>query len=331
MHLRSALLVAGAASALTAASALGANPIYTGGERGSYFTSFGPMLQEVLEDNFLDYEVVTSAGSGENIDQVLMNPLAVGLTQSDVLAFRAASDPEVASNIAIMRNDIGVECLYAVATEENAARLENWGGVRGLARRLRIATGPEASGAATTFRFLQSIDPDLARANNVSFMENVDAAIEAVIAGDADIAFFVQFADTSNERFEEINDAELVFIPVVDRNILRQEVNGERVYVAQQVKVTSAGILSWSGVTEIVTACTPLAYIAGNPELLPDGSNERLDLEDAIAIVAGAELEDLQPEEDWFQTMVDDAATMTDSALESTLQQIEETSERVFE
>ena len=64
---------------------------------------------------------------------------------------------------------------------------------------------------------------------------------------------------------------------------------------------------------------------------MPDGSNERLDLEDAISIVAGAELEELQPEEDWFQTMIDDAATMTDSALESTLQQIEETSQRVFE
>ena len=333
MHLRSSLLVACAVStlAMVATAASAASPIYSGGERGSYFGSFGPLLAELLEDNFLDYEVVTSAGSGENIDQVLMNPLAIGLTQSDVLAFRATTDPSLADAVTIMRNDVAVECLYAVATEQNASRLENWGGVRGLARRLRIATGPEASGAATTFRFLQSIDPDLARAGNIAYMENVDLAIEAVIAGDADIAFFVQFADTGNERFEDINDAELVFIPVVDRNILRQEVNGERVYVAQQVKVTSAGILSWSGVTEIVTACTPLAYITGNPDLLPAGSNERLDLEDVISIVAGAELSDLQPEEDWFQSVLDDAATMSDSALETTLQQIEETSNRVFE
>lgn len=331
MHLRPALLAAGAVLTVAAVPAIAANPIYTGGERGSYFTSFAPLLEDLLDDNFLDYQAVTSAGSGENIDQVLQNPLAIGFTQSDVLAFRAASDPTIADNVTIIRNDVGVECLYAVATEENAARLENWGGVRGLARRLEIATGPEASGAATTLRFLQSIDPDLARARSISYMENVDAAIDAVIAGEADIAFFVQFADTSNERFEDINDAELVFIPVIDRNILRQEVNGERVYVAQQVKVTSAGLLSWSGVTEIVTSCTPLAYITGNPELLPEGSNERLDLEDVVSVVAGAELSELQPEEDWFQSMIDDAATMTDSALESTLQQIEDTSARVFE
>ncbi|MGF1624691.1 MAG: hypothetical protein ACFCVH_07395 [Alphaproteobacteria bacterium] len=335
MHLRSSLLAAGAVSALTAfaiaAPAIAANPIYSGGERGSYFNSFGPLLEELLDDNFLDYEVVATAGSGENIDRVLENPLAVGMTQSDVLAFRAANDPALADSITIMRNDVAVECLYAVTTEQNAERLENWGGVRGLARRLRIATGPEASGAATTFRFLQSIDPDLARANNIAYMDSVDTAIGAVISGDADLAFFVQFADTGNERFEDINDAELVFIPVVDRSILRQEVNGERVYVAQQVKVTSAGLLSWSGVTEIVTACTPLAYITGNPELLPAGSNERLDLEDVISIVAEADLDDLQPEEDWFQSVLDDAATMTDSALEATLAEIEATSQRVFE
>mgnify|MGYP001077707595 CR=1 FL=1 len=331
MHLRPALLAVGAAAAFVAAPALAANPIYTGGERGSYFTSFAPLLEELLNDNFLDYQAVPSAGSGENIDHVLANPTAIGFTQSDVLAFRAASDPSIAENITIIRNDVGVECLYAVATEENAARLENWGGVRGFARRLRIATGPETSGAAMTLRFLQSIDPDLARARSISYMESVDAAIQAVIAGEADVAFFVQFADTSNQRFEDINDAELAFIPVIDRNILRQEVNGERVYVAQEVKVTSAGLLSWSGVTQIVTACTPLAYITGNPERLPVGSNERLDLEDVIAIVAGADVSELQPEEDWFQALVDQAATMTDSALESTLQQIEETSQRVFE
>lgn len=333
MPIRPTLIAACAVSALAfvSGSAGAANPIYTGGERGSYFTAFGPLIAELLEDNFLDYEVVTSAGSGENIDRVLANPMAIGLTQSDVLAFRAASDPQVAEDITIIRNDAAVECLYAVATEENATRLENWGGVRALARRLRIATGSEGSGAGVTLRFLQSIDEDLARARNVAYMESVDSAIDAVIAGEADIAFFVQFADTSNDRFEDINDAELIFIPVVDRNILRQEVDGEKVYVPQQVKVTSAGLLSWSGVTEIVTACTPLAYITGNPARLPEGSNDQLDLMDVIDIVAGADLDDLQPGEDWFQSVLDDAVTMSDSALDSTLNAIDETSERLFE
>jgi len=333
MYLRSTLIAACAATTLAcvSGSASAANPVFTGGERGSYFTAFGPLIVDLLADNFLDYEVVTSAGSGENIDEVLANPLAIGLTQSDVLAFRAQSDPEVADNVTIIRNDAAFECLYAVATEENAERLENWGGVRALARRLRIATGSETSGAAATFRFLQSIDEDLARARNMSYLDSVDAAIDAVVSGDADIAFFVQFADTSNERFETINDEELIFIPVIDRNILRQEVNGEKVYVPQQVKVTSAGLLSWSGVTEIVTSCTPLAYITGNPALLPDGSNDQLDLRDVIEILRSAPLEELQPEEDWFQSVLDDAVTMSEGALDASLTAIEETSDRLFE
>ncbi len=319
--------VAGAAmaAALAAAPAWGANPIYTGGQNGSYFGAFGPLLLEALKSEFFDYELKTSAGSGENIEQVMSNPRAIGMTQTDVLAYKSAQNPAIAEQISIIRNDVTNECLYAVTTEANAERLTNWGAVSGLARRLRFALGPEASGSAQTFKLLQSFDEGLAQANKIAFMDGTDAAIQAAINGEADVAFFVQFPDPSNPRFKMLNDAKMTFIPVVDRAILRQRfADGERAYVPLEVKVTSAGLLSWSGVEKIVTACTPLAYITGRPDALPEGSNERLDQEEMIQTIRGLPVGTLQPQEGWFQSMLDELAEVSEKGVEKAVQAVED-------
>ena len=315
-----------------AGAAQAASPIYTGGERGSYFGTFGPLLLEVLDREFFDYELRNSAGSGENITQVLSDPTAIGMTQTDVLAYEATLNPAINDEIVILRNDIAHECLYAVTREENVERLSNWGDVRAYARRLTFAMGSEASGSARTFNFLQTFDERLASARRVNYMSSTDDAIAAVINGDADIAFFVQFADTENPRFEEVNDNRLAFIPVIDRTILRQRfAGGERAYVPLEVKVTGTDLLSWSGVERVLTACTPLAYITGNPEALPDGSDAQLDMEDLIAILREAPVEDLQPEADWFQTMLDDIVEVSGEGLENMVNAAEEAAQQVIE
>ncbi|MBB4287101.1 TAXI family TRAP transporter solute-binding subunit [Roseospira goensis] len=326
--------VAGAAMAAAVISgpSLAANPIYTGGESGSYFGSFGPLLLETLKTEFFDYELKTSAGSGENIEQVLNNPRAIGMTQTDVLAYKSAQNPAIAEKVAIIRNDVTNECLYAVTDEANAERLDNWGAVTGYARRLRFALGPEASGSAQTFKLLQTFEEGLAQANKVNYMGSTDEAIDAVINGEADVAFFVQFPDPSNPRFERLNDAKMAFVPVVDRAILRQRfADGERAYVPLEVKVTSAGLLNWRGVEKIVTACTPLAYITGRPDQLPEGSDARLDQEEMIQTVRSAPLEALQPSAGWFQSMLDELAEVSEQGMEKALQAVEEARERITE
>jgi TRAP-type uncharacterized transport system substrate-binding protein len=318
------------AAALVAGPATAANPIYTGGQSGSYFGSFGPLLLEVLKKEFFDYELKTSAGSGENIEQVLANPAAIGMTQTDVLAFKSAQNPTIAEQVTIIRNDVTNECLYAVTPEVNKDRLSNWGSVAGYSRRLRFALGPEASGSAQTFQLLQSFDERLAEASKVNYMDSTDAAIDAVINGQADVAFFVQFPDPSNPRFERLNDAKMVFVPVIDRNILRQRfADGERAYVPLEVKVTSAGILNWQGVEKIVTACTPLAYITGRPEAMPEGSDARLDQEEMIKIVRDVPVSDLQPSAGWFQSMLDDLVQVSEQGLEKALQAVDEARESI--
>ncbi|MBB4312622.1 TAXI family TRAP transporter solute-binding subunit [Roseospira marina] len=323
---------AAVAAALVAGPATAANPIYTGGENGSYYGSFGPLLLDVLKKEFFDYELQTSAGSGENIEQVLANPTAIGMTQTDVLAYMSAQNPVVAQKIAIIRNDVANECLYAVTSEANADRLENWGSVAGYARRLRFALGPEGSGSAQTFKLLQSFDDRLGEASRVSYLDSTDAAIDSVISSQADVAFFVQFPDPSNSRFERLNDAKMAFIPVVDRNILRQRfADDERAYVPLEVKVTSAGLLNWRGVEKIVTACTPLAYITGQPSELPEGTDARLDQEELIKIVRETPLTNLQPSAGWFQSMLDDLVQVSEQGMEKALDAVDKARDSIAE
>jgi len=308
---------------------VGAAQIHTGGKTGSYFSAFGPKLEALLSKSFFDYQVVTSAGSGENIEKVAQNPTDIGLAQGDVLAYRLSEQPDLAQKLTVIRTDVAFECLFAVSGPQYSDRLTNWGEVLTFARRLRIATASENSGPAVTLRFLQTIYDPLQQAR-IQFMDSTDAAIESVIRSQSDVAFFVQFADPSNPRFERINDNDLHYVPVVGRAMLRQRVGGDqRVYLPQEVKVQSAGILSFSGVKTVTTACTPLAYITGNPELLPAGSTERLDLEEMIQLVRSAELDTLRPDEDWFQSVLDQAVTVTGSGLDSMLDAVDQAVQKI--
>jgi len=325
-----AALVLSSSSGALSCRAWAAEPIYTGGEAGSYFGSFGPLLQEALQKQFFEYDLKTSAGSGENIQRVLNDPRAIGMTQTDVLAFQATQNPAINQTVTIIRNDVANECLYAVVTEDNLRQLANWGAVTGYARRLRFAMGPEASGSAQTFKLLQSFDESLAEASKVQFMDTTDEAIDAVINGAADVAFFVQFPDPSNARFKRLNDAKMAFVPVINRAILRQSFGkGEQAYIPLEVKVTSAGLLSWRGVEKIVTACTPLAYITGKPEVLEEGTDARLDQAEMIQAMRGIPLADLQPKAGWFQSMLDDLVEVSEQGLEKALKAVDDAAENV--
>jgi len=295
-----------------------AQTIHTGGEKGSYYQSFGPLLADILKKNLFNYELATSAGSGDNLTKVGAAPRDIGLVQTDVMAYELSRNPAAAEGVTVIRNDVASECVLAVTSKELADRLQNWGGVRGVARRIRIATGPETSGAAITLKYLQSFDTDLAAAT-VMHQASVDAAIDAVASNQAHLALFVQFPDTANERFKNINKRKLVFLPVADRAMLRQSVGGHPVYQMQEVKVSSATLTNWGGVTKIVTACTPISYITGNPERLAAGSNPRIDHEEMIAIVRKTETDSLRPREGWFRAMIDNAAVMSGAGVEQLL------------
>lgn len=302
--------------------------IYTGGEKGSYYTSFGPLLKDVLAKQFFKYEVVASAGSVENIKKVVETPSAIGLVQSDVLAYQLTLQPDLADKITILRNDVANECVYAVTAAKNADRLQSWGDVISFGRRLKIVTGPIDSGSAGTLQYLRTIDESL---KDIPFytVDSIDSAIDDVVKDKADIAVFVQFADTTNPRFKVINDNKLAFIPVIDRAMLRQQINKDTpVYAPQEVKVTGAGIMHWRGTNKITTACAPITYITGNPSLLPSG-NAQTDLKDLIEKVQKVDVVQLRPKENWFKQVIESSVKATGGGLEALLQTAEKAAKAI--
>ncbi len=313
--------IAGTLAAGTAGTALADDKIYTGGKSSAYFTVFGPLLKDVLAKQFFKYEVAVSAGSLENLKQVAASPTSLALVQSDALMLESSRNPDLAKKFVLVRNDVAEECAFAVTAATNADRLATWGDVENVGHRLTLITGPAESGSASTLDTIKATS-DVLKDLPVTHAESIDAAIDAVIKGKADVAFFVQFPDISNPRFKQINDNKLAFIPVINRAILRQTVNEKPLYVATEVKVAGVQLLQMRKSEKLTTACTPIAYIAGNPDLLPPG-NSQIDLKELIQKLRAIDVEALRPKDAWFKQMLQNTAHATGAGLEAALQAVE--------
>lgn len=267
---------------LTSGSAL-AQQIHAGSATGSYTNDFCPQVEEALKAQYFEHRCTTSEGSADNVARVMANPGDAALGQFDVVAAAADDNP---GTLAMVDPGIGLECLYAVTSESGIDNL------RGLSPRMPVALPSERSGSTATFRYLQSLDEDLAQMRSISYYESALDAVQAVVDGNAALAFFVQFPNTNNTVFKTINDADLNFVPVINRQILRREVAGQQVYQPQEVVVTPAGLLgSLMGrePEKIVTTCMPVVLFTGDPGQFPEGSVDRQDQLDLIKQLAATQ------------------------------------------
>ncbi len=259
------LHIAIAATTLCATAAAGnahAAQINTGGETGAYYSRFCPLLRDALANSRFKYECVTSQGSRENMQRNIGNPTDIGFAQLDIYALERTMLGE--ELFTTLRSDGARECLFMVARDES---LTNYGQITGTASQLRFILPPEKSGSSASFEFLRQIDPDgLGLAREVTYADSTDEAIEKALSADGTVTLFVQYPDPANTRFKQIESRGGRIIPVLDRNILRQQVNGEKIYFAQATDVKNP---AWNKASEkFVTACTPLVVFTGNPDRL---------------------------------------------------------------
>jgi len=274
-----------------------ATQINTGGQTGAYFGSFCPQLKDALKKSELNYECVNSKGSRENIQRVIGEPSQIGYSQFDVYAL----EREMLGGddlFTTLRTDLGRECVFMVTRNRE---LSNYGEVAALAAQLRFILPPEKSGSAATFEFLQQIDPDgLGQARDISYAASTDEALEKALAAEDTLALFVQFPDPENTRFKMINKAEGAFVPVIDRNILRQQINDEKIYYAQETEISNP---KWHKSGEkVITSCTPMVLFTGATTRI-DGDDDRKDHADMIKTVKAMEAEELQPKQGFFTRM----------------------------
>lgn len=280
----------------TGAAIASANQINTGGKEGAYYSKFCPRVAESLKKALFNYECTVTKGSRENIARVAKHPKEIGFSQADIFAHETQLQGGQA-NFTTIRRDLGRECLFLVTKD---ASINSYGEVVNNAEKITFVLPPEESGSAGTFEFLQQIDPDgLGKAGRIIRADTTDTAIDAVLHSKDDTlaTIFVQFPDPDNPRFKRIAEGKGRFIPVIDRNILRQEVEGQKIYYPEETDVKNP---NWLNVGEsVVTACTPLILFTGNADLI-SGSQARADHKDLIKTVREMEVEGMRPKEGFF-------------------------------
>ena len=241
--------------------------INTGGETGAYHGQFCPMLGKRLTEAGFTSSCQPSAGTTENMKRTSDNPAQFGYGQLDVLALKA-KEFGGASNFQRLRIDDVRECIFAVSKDKD---IESYGDVAVNADELRFVLPPAQSGSAATFDYLREIDPyGVGRARDVIYAANTDEAIRIALNSERTVALFVQFPDPDNPRFKLVREKGGHIVPVIDRTILSQRVDGLHVYFAQETQVENANWLV-SG-TKVVTACTPLVVFTGPNSAVADAA-----------------------------------------------------------
>jgi hypothetical protein len=281
----------GAIALLGASVPVAANQINTGDANGAYHSTFCPAVETQLGRAKFEHKCTTSAGTLDNMKRVAADPRQLGFGQLDVFALEAAALGGAQTFQRVRMDDVR-ECVFAVT--KNRA-VTNWGEVAANAGQLRFIVGPKDSGSAGTLKFLQKIDPDgVAKAKTTVNASDADEAIDLALSADDTIGLIVQFPDPDNARFKKIQDGGGHIVPVIDRAILRQQLDGQKVYYAQETQVANAKWLK--GGQKVITACTPLVLFTGTSDKV-SGEKARQDQKDMVATLQALKPEVLMPQE----------------------------------
>ncbi|KAA3621589.1 MAG: hypothetical protein DWQ08_13840 [Proteobacteria bacterium] len=322
VNFKQQVVAIGLGLAVTASAS--ADVLLTGGTSGAYYNDIGPKVHEVLNGALFRYPLETGKGSGGNFSAIVENPMVVALGQADVYALMNAQNPGK-----VVAVPTGVrECLFAVTANAGIAgerEGDGWGNMMSLAKRMRVALPGKESGSTKTFEFIQSVNERMAQVDNIAHYDSTDAAVNAVAIGQADVAFFVQMPDTRNPLFKQIKERELRWIGVGDRKMLRQEVDGTKIYAVDTVPVEE----TWGGFgtpKTLTTTCTQVVVMTGDPSRTDVPDAETLD--DQLELLKEKQ-GSYEPDADWYEDMVSKISSVSKSATESLLDAAEKASKAV--
>ena len=299
-----------------------ASRIHTGDETGTFHARFCPELVSILGQSELAYTCQASTGTSANVREVMASRSDLAYAQLDIVA-RVLERLDGAGAIIPIRKDDARQCLFAVTKRRE---LQSFGELSALAPELKFHLPPEDSNSSGTFRILQEIDPaGLGRAAAVQHEASAEDAIRAALASENAVAFFVEFPNPNDTRFTLVRELGGHFVPIIDREILRHHIGGEKVYFAQETQVSNAEWLK--SARKAVTACTPMVLFTGAPEKITE-PKARQDHEDMIATVRALRTEMLLPQESTFARILARTKELSASSAEKLMQASERAKER---
>jgi hypothetical protein len=248
--------------------------------------------------------------------RVVAEPLQLGYGHLDVFALE--SRRLVAGTLTLVRQDDVRVCLYAVTRSKEVS---SWAQIGARAGDLRFILPPQASDTAATFEFLRGISEALGRSKSITYAASEKEAIRQALDADDAVSLLVRLPDPDSAPFELVRRLGGQLVPVIDRAILRQAIDGRKIYFPQEVEIERAGWIK--SARKVVTACTPLVVFTGPPERIAD-EPARKDHEDLIRTAAALKGDKLLPEASMLGQALKRTKELSASGTERALELTEE-------
>ena len=243
--------------------------ISTGKSGGGYHT-IGERLKSVLAEQDQPAQVLTSAGSIENLTRLddPQSPVSVGLTQADALKYYLKDHPGFADRF-ISLGEIGKECVFIVTGKDSDIRSDSDLQEKGKNR--LIAVQSPNSGVAVTWEYMTVLEPAF-KNTAPAFVDGAEALLQIKSGGKASkiqAAMVVQKPMAKSTEMQVVldNPKDFRLVPVKDWDLNDKLPDGSAVYTFENVTVAEK---KWGFDTTVDTICTRGLMLANKNKLTAD-------------------------------------------------------------
>ena len=257
---------------LAAGLAQAADPpiVISTGKSGGGYNTIGERLKNVLAEQDQPAQVLTSAGSIENLTRLddPQTPVSVGLTQADALKYYLKDHPGFADQF-INLGEIGKECVFIVTGKDSDIRSDSDLQQKGKNR--LIAVQSPKSGVAVTWEYMTLLEPAF-KNTAPAFVDGAEALLQIKSGGKASqiqAAMVVQKPMAKSTEMQVVldNPKDFRLVPVKDWDLNDKLPDGSAVYTFENVTVAEK---KWGFDTTVDTICTRGLMLANKNKLTAD-------------------------------------------------------------
>lgn len=240
------------------------------GKSGGGYNTIGERLKSVLAEQDIPVEVLTSAGSTENLGRLddPQNPVNVALTQADALKYYLKDHPEFADKF-INLGEIGKECVFIVVGKDSD--ISDDGDLQKPKGKLIALQSPN-SGPAVTWEYMTVLEPKF-KNTSAAFVDGAEALLQIKNNGKASKIQAVMVVQRPMAKSTEMqvaldNPKDFRLIPVKDWSLNDKLPDGKAVYTFETVTVVENK--GWGFDTKVDTICTHGLMVANKTKLTAD-------------------------------------------------------------
>lgn len=239
------------------------------GKSGGGYNTIGERLKSVLAEQDQPAQVLTSAGSIENLNRLddPKNPVGVALAQADALKHYLKDHPAFADQF-INLGEIGRECVFIITGKDSDIRDD--GDLQQNKGRLIAVQSPN-SGVAVTWEYMTMLEPAF-KNTAPAFVDGAEALLQIKSGGKTSkiqAAMVVQRPMAKSTEMQVVldNPRDFRLVPVKDWDLNDKLPDGSAVYTFENVTVAEK---KWGFDTTVDTICTRGLMLANKTKLTAD-------------------------------------------------------------